>query len=465
MVFSSITFLFYFLPALMIIYAVAPKKLKNAVMILGSFVFYSWGEIRFIPILVALSVIDYTCGRMSEKHPDRKKLFMLISVLTNLSVLVFFKYTNFFVNSFCSLFGLEDPGLNIMLPIGISFNSFQEMSYAIDVYKGRTKPEKSYYNYLTFTTLFPQIVAGPIVRYVTVGHDLGDHALNIDSLGKGMRRFIRGLAKKVLIANNVGAFWDKVSSGGAGESSVLLYWLGIIAFTLQIYFDFSGYSDMAIGLAKCFGFTFDENFDHPYVSKSVTEFWRRWHMTLGKWFRDYVYIPLGGNRVSKGRHIFNIFAVWALTGLWHGASWNFVIWGLYFALLLVFEKFFFHKVLEKLPAAFSHIYTMFLVVVSWVIFNFEDTSALFGYLKGMFGLSGDVFANGNALYQLFSVLPLMLIASFLCTPVLSRLVKKTEESGSLAVQIGTTLTYLAVFSVCIAYLVNSTYNPFLYFRF
>jgi len=468
MVFSSITFLFYFLPILVILYYLAPKKLKNLVMIIGSFAFYAWGEIRFFPIMVALSIEDYICGRLMEKHRANiklRRLFLTISLLSNLGVLIFFKYTNFFVSNITSLFGIEGVVTNIILPIGVSFNTFQSISYAIDVYRGTTSCEKSFYGYLTYTTLFPQIIAGPIVRYVTVENDLDDHELTPDSLSVGMRRFLIGLGKKVLIANNVGMLWDQVVAGAAGEMSVVLYWLGIIAYTFQIYFDFSAYSDMAIGLARMFGFTFDENFNYPYIAKSISEFWRRWHITLSEWFRDYVYIPLGGNRCSKSRHIFNLLVVWGLTGFWHGASWNFVLWGLYFAVLLIAEKYFLLKFIEKWPSIIRHIYTMLLVIISWVIFYFEDMGELWGYLKGMFGMQGVPFVNDNAIYHGLSYLVIFAIAAFGSAPIFKKLIEKTEESNKKWVFVLSTAFYLLMFIACVAYLVNATYNPFLYFRF
>jgi alginate O-acetyltransferase complex protein AlgI len=437
-------------------------------MIIGSFVFYAWGEIRFLPIMLALSVEDYVCARLMEKHRENKKrrrLYMLISVISNLSVLIFFKYANFFVNNFCTLFGIENVSLNIILPIGVSFNTFQSISYAIDVYRGTTNCEKSYYYYLTYTTLFPQIIAGPIVRYVTVENDLDDHMLTLDSLSLGMRRFTVGLAKKVLIANNVGMLWDAVSTGTAGPPSVMLYWLGIIAYSFQIYFDFSGYSDMAIGLARIFGLTFDENFNFPYISKSITEFWRRWHITLSAWFRDYVYIPLGGNRCSKQRHILNLLIVWGLTGFWHGASWNFIIWGLYFAVILIAEKYFLMKFLERLPAFVRHVYTLLLVVVSWVIFYFEDLGVLGGYLAGMFGFKGVPLYNSKSLYYLLGYGIIFILAAYFSTPHFKHLIDKTERSTRKVVWSAATAAYVLVFGCCVAYLVNSSYNPFLYFRF
>lgn len=468
MVFSSITFLFYFLPALFLLYYIAPAKLKNLVMILGSFVFYAWGEIRFIPIMFALSVEDFICAKLMEKHradARRRKLYMLISVGSNLGVLLFFKYTNFFVGNIGALLGTPIDFLEIILPIGVSFNTFQSMSYAIDVYRGTTPCEKTFYNYLTYTTLFPQIIAGPIVRYVTVENDLDDHLLTADSFSRGMRRFIIGLAKKVLIANNVGYLWSQVSSGAAGEMSVLLYWLGILAYTFQIYFDFSGYSDMAIGLARVFGLTFDENFNFPYISKSITEFWRRWHITLGAWFRDYVYIPLGGNRCSKLKNLRNLIIVWALTGFWHGASWNFMLWGLYFAAILIAEKYFLATLLEKLPAFVRHVYTLLLVIISWVIFYFEDLARVGEYLKGMFGMAGVPLINDAALYYLFGYAVIFALAAYFSTPHCKKYIDAAENTGSRAVAVGATAVYIGAFLLCVTYLVNSTYNPFLYFRF
>lgn len=467
MVFSSITFLFYFLPILVLLYFIAPTKLKNLVMILGSFVFYAWGEIRFIPVMLALSVEDYVCGRFMEKYRERKKLrrlFMLVSVCSNLGVLIYFKYTVFFAESFCTVFMLDDPALNIILPIGVSFNTFQSISYAIDVYRGTTSCEKSYYNYLAYTTLFPQIIAGPIVRYVTVENDLDERKITLDGFSVGMKRFIVGLAKKVLIANSVGFLWSSISAETVGGMSVLTYWMGAAAYTFQIYFDFSGYSDMAIGLARVFGFTFDENFNFPYISKSITEFWRRWHITLGAWFRDYVYIPLGGNRCRIPRHLFNLAVVWALTGFWHGASWNFVLWGLYFAAILIVEKYFIADVLARVPAFVGHLYTMLLVTISWIIFYFEDVSAIGSYLGGMFGLNSVPAVNGQGVYYLLSYGLIFLGAGYFCTPHCKELVRRFSGEGAVF-SVSTAVGYTALFLLCVAYLVNSTYNPFLYFRF
>jgi len=468
MVFSSITFLFYFLPAMIIIYFLTPDKFKNLVMIIASFVFYAWGEIRFIPIMFLLSIEDFICAKLMEKHRDNEKLrriYMLISVCSNLGVLIFFKYANFLMGNIFGLFGIKSPLIQIILPIGVSFNSFQSISYAIDVYRGTTSCEKKYYNYLAYTTLFPQIIAGPIVRYVTVENDLDDHKLTHNSFSIGMRRFIIGLGKKVLIANNVGYLWSQISSGTVMKESVLLYWIGIIAYSFQIYFDFSGYSDMAIGLARIFGLSFDENFNYPYISKSITEFWRRWHITLGSWFRDYVYIPLGGNRCSKFKHLRNLIIVWGLTGFWHGASWNFIIWGLYFAVILIVEKYFLLKVLKKLPTVFRHLYTILLVMISWVIFYFEDLSIAKNYILGMFGFNGIPLYNNQVLYYLLSYGIIFVLATYFSTPHFKKVLNAIENSTKQYVFVLATFSYVFIFFGSVAYLVDSTYNPFLYFRF
>lgn len=468
MVFSSLTFLFYFLPAIIVIYFLFPDKLKNLVMIIASFLFFAWGEIKYIPIMLLLSVVDFVCAKQMEKHRSNKKKrrnYMLIAVSINLGVLIYYKYTNFFMSNIFGLFGMESPFIKIILPIGVSFNSFQSISYAIDVYRGTTSCEKKYYNYLAYTTLFPQIIAGPIVRYVTVEDDLDDHKLTYNSFSIGMRRFIIGLGKKVLIANNVGLIWSQISEGAAGEGSVLLYWIGIIAYTFQIYFDFSGYSDMAIGLARIFGFSFDENFNYPYISKSITEFWRRWHITLGLWFRDYVYIPLGGNKCSKLKHLRNLAIVWALTGFWHGASWNFIIWGLYFSVILIAEKYFLLSILNKIPAIFSHLYTLLLVMISWVIFYFEDLNTVIHYLKGMFWLNDIPLYNNQSLYYLLNYGIIFALAAYFSTPHFKKILDYMENSKKQYIFIITTFAYIFIFFGSVAYLVDSTYNPFLYFRF
>ena len=354
MVFSSILFLFRFLPITLAIYYLAPRKLKNAVLVVCSLFFYSWGEVRYFPIMLASTVVDYTCSRMIESHREKKNIcrfWMGVSLLFNLGSLGFFKYTNFCVENINALFGTDFGGISLVLPLGISFYTFQTLSYTIDVYRGKTKAERNIINFAAFVTLFPQLIAGPIVKYTDISRELAQ-------INDGIMLFIFGLGKKVLIANNVGSLWDQVQALGFANISMPLAWLGIIAYSFQIYFDFSGYSLMAIGMGKMLGFEFPQNFNYPYISKSMTEFWRRWHMTLGGWFREYVYIPLGGNRCSKARNYFNIFVVWAATGFWHGASWNFVLWGLFFFVFLVLEKAFLLKHLEK-GKFWPHIYVLF----------------------------------------------------------------------------------------------------------
>ena len=468
MVFSSVPFLLYFLPFLIIIYYLAPKKYKNLVMLLASMIFFAWGEIRYLVVMMFLTAVDYICGKNIDKNLGNKKkmrMFMLIDVGLNLSSLIFFKYTDFIIGNLNAITGLDIPLTGIPLPLGVSFNTFQSISYIIDVYKRRTTSEKSYYNYLTYTTLFPQVIAGPIVRYITVEEEIADRNIKLSDLSLGIRRFLQGLGKKVLIANNIGYLWTLVQTGEAGEMSVLLYWLGILAFTFQLYFDFSGYSDMAIGLSQIFGIYIEENFNFPYISTSITEFWRRWHITLGSWFRDYVYIPLGGNRCGKIKQIRNIVVVWGLTGLWHGPSWNFVFWGLFFAVILIFEKFVLFKFWEKVFKPIRHLYTMFLVVISWVIFSFEDLGELGDYLSGMFGLNGVDLINSQGIHYLATYAFFFIISIVFSTPIIKNLLSKLENSSKRPAYYTATAIYLLIFIGSLIYLISSTYNPFLYFKF
>ncbi len=466
MVFSSIVFLYIFLPIMLLVYFVVPSKFKNAVMILASLVFFAWGEIRYIFIMLVLAVMDFTCGKQITKYQDNKKkkiFFLMINVVVNLGILFFFKYADFIITNINNLTGLSIPLLNIPLPIGVSFNTFQSLSYVIDVYRGTVKCEKSFYNYLTYTTLFPQIIAGPIVRYETVDEELETKNISLDNFSKGMKRFIIGLGKKVLIANSVGALWNTIETGNYSELSMLFAWIGIISFALQIYFDFSGYSDMAIGLAQIFGMKFDENFNYPYISKSITEFWRRWHITLGSWFRDYVYIPLGGNRRGFAIQIRNILIVWFLTGAWHGASWNFILWGLYFGTILILEKLFLLKLLEKLPKIIRHIYSIVIILIGWAIFAFEDLARVGEYIKAMFTNSN--LWDSEALYYLQNYGLLILIGALCSVPLWKKLKEKIDSKNSKALEFITTLGYVAIFILSTASLVTSSFNPFLYFRF
>ena len=466
MVFSSIVFLYIFLPIMLLLYFIVPSKFKNAIMILASLVFFAWGEIRYIFIMLVLAVMDFVCGKQIAKYQNNKKkkiLFLMINVIVNLGILFFFKYADFIISNINNLTGLSIPLLNIPLPIGVSFNTFQSLSYIIDVYRGTVKCEKSFYNYLTYTTLFPQIIAGPIVRYETVDEELETKNISMDNFSAGMKRFIIGLGKKVLIANSVGALWNTIETGNYSELSMLFAWIGIIAFALQIYFDFSGYSDMAIGLAQIFGMKFDENFNYPYISKSITEFWRRWHITLSNWFRDYVYIPLGGNRRGLVIQIRNILIVWFLTGAWHGASWNFILWGVYFGVILILEKLFLLKLLDKLPNIIRHIYAIVIILVSWAIFAFEDLAKVGEYIKAMF-INSNLWDN-EAFYYLQNYWVLILIGAICSIPLWKKLKEKIDSKNSKVLELITTLGYVAILILSTASLVTNSFNPFLYFRF
>jgi len=466
MVFSSIVFLYIFLPIMLLLYFIVPSKFKNAIMILASLVFFAWGEIRYILIMLLLAVMDFFCGKKITKYYDNKKkrlLYLLIDVIVNLLILFFFKYADFIISNINTVTGLNIPLLNIPLPIGVSFNTFQSLSYIIDVYRGTVKCEKSFYNYLTYTTLFPQIIAGPIVRYETVDEELETKNISMNNFSMGMKRFIIGLGKKVLIANNVGALWHVIEMGNYSELSVLFAWTGIIAFALQIYFDFSGYSDMAIGLAKIFGMEFDENFNYPYISKSITEFWRRWHITLSSWFKDYIYIPLGGNRKGFAKQIRNILIVWFLTGAWHGASWNFILWGVYFGVILILEKLFILKLLEKLPKIIRHLYSIVLILVGWAIFAFEDLSKVINYIKAMF--TNNIIYNSEALYYFNNYIFIIVIGIICSIPLWKKLKEKIDSKNSKTLEFVTTLGYVAILILSTASLVTDSFNPFLYFRF
>ena len=459
MVFSSILFLFRFFPVAMLLYYLAPRRYKNLVLLLESLVFYSWGEVRYFPIMIASILVDYIASNGIEKHRQSKgacRAFLTLSVVFNLGMLGFFKYTNFLLLNLGALTGLSFPALSLTLPLGISFYTFQTMSYTIDVYRGKVPAERNIVDFGAFVVLFPQLIAGPIVRYTDVNRELKSRVITLDGVQEGIDIFIRGLGRKVLIANNIGALWTEVSAMNFEVISTPLAWLGILAYTFQIYFDFSGYSQMAIGLGRMLGFRFPQNFNDPYIAKSVTEFWRRWHMTLGSWFREYLYIPLGGNRCSFPRQIFNLFVVWAATGLWHGASWNFVLWGLYFFVFLVLEKAFLRPYLEK-TRVLGHLYLLLLVVVSWAIFAITDFAALGRFLTAMFAFRG----GSEWLYYLRNYGVTFLLAAFLSTPLLARL----EERLGGRLGWAKNLALVVILVASIAYLEDATYNPFLYFRF
>lgn len=471
MVFSSILFLFYFLPVVLTIYFIGPKKYKNLILFLSSLFFYSWGEPKYIGIMLFSTVLDYTCGRKihankAKENYKKAKVWLLVSIVVNISLLGFFKYSDFIISNLNSLLNLNIPLLNLILPIGISFYTFQTMSYTIDLYRGETKVQENIISFGTYVTLFPQLIAGPIVRYKTVAYEIDKRVETYDLFAEGVKRFTVGLGKKVLLANSIGLVWNNISGGQMYTMSVFTAWLGIIAFGFQIYFDFSGYSDMAIGLGKMFGFNFLENFNYPYMSKSITEFWRRWHISLGTWFREYVYIPLGGNRKGLSIQIRNILIVWMLTGIWHGASWNFLAWGLYFGVILIVEKLFLLEILKKLPKVLSHFYALFLVLISWVIFAFDSFSQGFEFLKIMFGQSSYSLYDTDFLYLLSTNMPLIIILGFASTNLPNRLWKVLSNKASMLFSYFLESAYLLfLIIVSIAYLVDQSYNPFLYFRF
>ena len=456
MIFSSLTFIFVFLPIFLLAYFIAPSKIKNIVLLAFSLLFYSWGEPIYILLLLLSSVVDFSNGYFINKFKAdkrKKKFFLILSIIINLSLLAIFKYSNFIISNL-NIFGIKITGFNIMLPLGISFFTFQTMSYSIDVYRGNIKYEKNFINFMTYVCMFPQLVAGPIVRYSDISKELQKREHSFKNFSEGIFRFLTGLFKKVLIANYMGLIFDLIAKN-TSSISLATAWIGAICYTFQIFFDFSGYSDMAIGLGKMLGFNYPENFNYPYISKSITEFWRRWHITLSVWFKDYVYIPLGGNRVSKKRHIFNLFLVWFLTGLWHGASWNFVIWGLYFFVLLILEKYLFSKI--KIPNFLAHIITLFLIIISWVIFAFDDLNVLTTYLGKMFVNKSIV--DNSTIFFLKNYIILFIVAIICSTPIIKKLKPKKYFKPLIVV------VYLFLFIITIASLVSDSYNPFLYFRF
>jgi len=464
--FSSIPFLFYFLPIVLILYAIAPKCLKNAVLLLASLFFYAWGEPKYVILMIISIILGYVFGLLIEKYQGKiaAKVFLILSLVTSLGLLGYFKYTDFFITNFNAVTGLSIPLLRIALPIGISFYTFQILSYTVDVYRGDVAAQKNPITLGAYVAMFPQLIAGPIVRYADVELQLNNRTHSFEMVALGARRFLVGLGKKILIANALGELCDVFHA--SGDKSVAFYWLYAIAFSLHIYFDFSGYSDMAIGLGKIFGFDLLENFNYPYISKSITEFWRRWHMSLGFWFRDYVYIPLGGNRVSKLKWLRNILVVWFLTGFWHGAAWNFIVWGLYFAAFLLLEKVVLMKYLKN-SKVWSHIYVMFFVIISFVLFNAADMGEAIRYIGGMFGAGGVPFVSTEFFYYLRSYAVILIIGIIGSTPIpkiaLRKLgdIKLGEKCRNLVEPV-----LLVVLTLLItAYLVDGSFNPFLYFRF
>ncbi|ASS73652.1 transcriptional regulator [Tumebacillus algifaecis] len=461
MVFSSLLFLFLFLPAVLALYYVSPGRVKNLVLFLSSLVFYAWGEPVYIVLLLLSTLMDYSFGQLlgSPKwNQIQRKWIVVCSVVMNLGVLSYFKYADFLIQNVNQLLGTDIPLTDLPLPIGISFYTFQSISYIIDVYRGTAKAQRNWLDFATYVALFPQLVAGPIVQYNSLAEQLNKRSVNLEMFAEGIRRFIIGLAKKVLLANNIGLLWHTISSTPPDALPMFTAWLGIIAFAFQIYFDFSGYSDMAIGLGLMFGFRFKENFDSPYRAQSITDFWRRWHISLGSWFRTYVYIPLGGNRRGLWIQMRNILIVWLLTGIWHGASWNFMLWGLYFGVILLFEKWWGLQLLKRLPRWVRHVYALLLILVGWVLFAFDQLPIVLHYLQAMIGLNQQPLWENTTLYLTYTNAILLLVL------VIASLPHKQPTSNSIRSLLAVPWYGLLLF-LSVAYLVDSTFNPFLYFRF
>ena len=468
MLFSSIVFLFTFLPAVMILYYLLPVRFRNVILLLASLVFYAWGEPVYLFLMLLSILFNYFSGldiarNLQDKRAAKRSL--VFNLIINLAVLGFFKYEGFVLDTLNGILPVHISYHALPLPIGISFYTFQILSYIIDIYRGNVKVQTNLPNFALYVTMFPQLIAGPIVQYADVDEQLASREVSRTKFGEGSMYFIRGLAKKVLLANTSGMIFTEVSGLAKGNIAVVTAWLGAFAYMFQIYFDFSGYSDMAIGLGKMFGFEFNMNFNYPYVSKSITEFWRRWHISLSSWFRDYVYIPLGGNRVSKIKHIRNLLIVWFLTGLWHGAAWNFVAWGLYYGVILIIEKYLLSPVLDRLPDIVRHIYSIVLVVIGWVLFFSSSFGQAADYIRVMFGAGAHGFADRESMYLLTSNLILWLILIFGSTPLVHFRYEHMLRTKKWNTTIINSVVYAALFIVCIAYLVTETYNPFLYFRF
>ena len=467
MVFSSVVFLFRFLPVFFICYFLAPGRMKNGILFLGSLFFYAWGEPVYVLLMLFSTLSDYFHGLLLERcrKKSARRAVLCSSVIINLLMLGFFKYADFLIGAWNGITGMTVPLLQLPLPIGISFYTFQTMSYTIDVYRGEVKAQHNLLDFGVFVTMFPQLIAGPIVRYKDVEKRRHKRRINPEHVSLGMQRFCIGLGKKVLLANPLGELWETVSKMEYSGMSAMTAWLGILAFAFQIYFDFSGYSDMAIGLGYMLGFHFPENFRYPYVSTSVTEFWRRWHISLSSWFKEYVYLPLGGSRKGMARTFINIFIVWFLTGLWHGTTINFTLWGLYFCFFLIMEKTWLLKLLDKIPRVFSHIYALVVVYFGWLLFAWEDIHGHRVYMKAMLGMAGAGVVNKESLYLLVSNALLMVIMAIGCTSLPKYLAKKVTKKDGIGASLCMSVYVAVILLLSIAYLVNGTYNPFLYFRF
>ena len=467
MLFSSVSFLYYFLPITLILYFVSKDKYKNIILLLASLFFYFYGEPKYTVLMLISAFSAYIHGILIEKFREKgySKLFLVSGLVVSLGILIVFKYMDFIIKNINYISNSNIKLLRLVLPIGISFYTFQGLSYIVDVYKKDAKVCRSFVDFATYVCLFPQLIAGPIVRYTTIEDELKNRTHSFDKFAYGVNRFVVGLAKKVILANNLGMIVDIMTK--SNEKSVLSYWMVAIFFSLQIYYDFSGYSDMAIGLGRMFGFDFLENFNYPFISKSIKEFWRRWHISLSSFFRDYVYIPLGGNRVSRGRWIFNLLIVWSLTGLWHGDSWNFILWGLYFAILLIIENLFLQNILSKLPALIQHIYAKFFIIISFVIFNNENIKDLWSSLYNMFNFRGLDLYNDFSTYYLKSYTVLLIVSMIGATPILKNIIQKINKNvtGKKVIFTINSILNIVLLVVVTAYLIDGSFNPFLYFRF
>ena len=465
MLFTSISFLYYFLPALIIIYFITPKKYKNIILLIASLLFYFYGEPKYVFLMIAEIIIAYIGAILIDKYKNQSKNILITTLFIHVFLLIIFKYTDFIIQTINDISNANIKLLNIALPIGISFYTFQIISYIIDVYNGKVNVQKNIIKLATYVSLFTQLVAGPIVRYQTVEKELDDRLHSFNNFAYGIRRFTIGLAKKVLIANALGELCSKTFL--ADEKTVVFFWIFGISYMLQLYFDFSAYSDMAIGLGRIFGFHFPENFNYPYISKSITEFWRRWHISLSTWFKDYVYIPLGGNREGKYKQIRNILIVWLLTGIWHGANWTFLIWGLLFGIILIIEKIWLNKFMEKLPSFIRRIYVLFIVMILFIIFNSDNMSVALTNIKGLFGMNGEAFVNDYTLHYLKSYLPVLIIALLGSTPFIKILIDKLRKNKYVnnIINILEPILIVVILVVVTSYLIDNSYNPFLYFRF
>lgn len=470
MIFSSLFFLYIFLPVTLIVYFLVPMKLKNTVLLIFSLIFYAWGEPVYIFLMLFSIVFNYLSGieiaSYKEQNLDKNaRICFWVTTAVNLAILGFFKYYGFLLDNLNAILPFHIPYRQLALPVGISFYTFQTLSYIIDVYWGNVQVQKNIINFGTYVTMFPQLIAGPIVQYSDIAEQLVSREISAKRFGEGVTWFLRGLGKKVLFANNIGMVYGSIAALGSGGRSVITAWIGCAAYTFQIYFDFSGYSDMAVGLGKMFGFDFVKNFDYPYISSSITEFWRRWHISLSTWFRDYVYIPLGGNRCSKAKNIRNIFVVWILTGFWHGAAWNFIFWGLYYGILLLLEKFVLKEKLQQLPSAVKHIYTMIFVMIGWMLFAAPSLGSAMSYIGNMLGIGASGFLDSTALYYLGSTIILFILMIFCSGPLVYKRFRHAILSNGQFNTVKAVVVYIGILILCTAYLVNATYNPFLYFRF